>query len=105
MKSGLRMVSINPNDGNWEEKVIEAIRYSENSIRWYCDDTKNRQNQAQRISEWWKNLNNKIVIKYHTESIKHTGIAGWKPDQLNQPVRFKISEPTLEIFIFSMETA
>jgi hypothetical protein len=100
-KSEGRMVSIKPNDEHWEEKVIEAIRYSENSIRWYCDDTKNRQNQSQKISEWWKNLDNKIVIKYHTESIKHTGIAGWKPDQLDQPVRFKIGEPTLEIGEFT----
>jgi hypothetical protein len=48
-KSEGRMVSIKPNDEHWEEKVIEAIRYSENSIRWYCDDTKNRQNQSQKM--------------------------------------------------------
>lgn len=100
-KSEGRMVSIKPNDENWEEKVTEAIRYSTNSIRWYCNNTENYQNQAQIISEWWCNLDNKIVTQYHSESIKHTGIAGWKPDKLNQPVKFRISEPSLEIRQFT----
>jgi|GEM_PF-1033685 len=100
-KSEGRMVSINPSDENWEEKVTEAIRYSKNSIGWYCNNTDNYQSQAQRIAEWCNNLNDKIVTQYHTESIKHTGIGGWKPDKLNQPVKFRIIEPTLEIGQFT----
>ncbi|WP_235526516.1 DUF6887 family protein [Nostoc piscinale] len=96
-----KMTSINPDDENWEEKVIEAIRYSNNSIRWYCDNTEKYKKQSQIITEWWHNLDNKLVTKYHTESIKNTGIAGWKPDKLNRPVKFTITEPSLEIGQFT----
>ncbi|QLE57995.1 hypothetical protein [Nostoc sp. TCL26-01] len=100
-KSEGRMVSINPDDENWEEKVIEAIRYSNNSIRWYCDNTEKYKRQSQIITAWWNDIDNKFVTKYHTESIKHTGIARWKPDKLNRPVKFIISEPSLEVGQFT----
>ncbi len=95
-KSEGRMNKISPNDENWEEKVIQAITYSTNSIRWYCDTTEKYQQQAQIITEWWRNLDHKTVIRYHTERIKLTGISGWKPDKLDQPVKLRISEPSIE---------
>lgn len=96
-----RMNTIHPDDENWEEKVIEAIRYSQNSIRWYCNSTDKYQKQAQIITEWWKNLDSKKVTKYYTDNIKITGIAGWKPDKLSQPVELIINEPDLDIRQFT----
>ncbi|MBD2498470.1 DUF6887 family protein [Nostoc sp. FACHB-280] len=96
-----RMVTINPNDENLEEKIADAVRYSNNSIRWYCNNTEKYQKQSQIITEWWSNLDNKLMKLYQTDSIKNTGIAGWKPENSSQSVKFRITEPSLEIGQFT----
>lgn len=99
-KSEGKMNPINPDD-DLEEKVSEVVRYSDNSIRWYCDNTEKYKKQSQIITEWWSNLDNKLVTLYQTDSIKNTGIAGWKPENISQSVKLKISEPSLEIGQFT----
>ncbi|MEH1834086.1 MAG: hypothetical protein V7L29_18945 [Nostoc sp.] len=97
-KSEGRMITIDLNDQNWEDKVKEAIKYSSNAIRWYCNNTPKYTKEVQIISEWWNQLDNKFVTKHHISGIEIEQATGiWEPIQINPPVQIRISEPSLEI--------
>ncbi|MEH2243645.1 DUF6887 family protein [Nostoc sp.] len=68
-KSEGRMISIDLNDQNWEDQVKQAIRYSSNEIRWYCNNTQKYIKEAQTITKWWHQLDNKLIIKHHITGI------------------------------------
>lgn len=100
-RSKEQMISIDLNEENWEEKVKEAIKYSSNAIRWYCDNTEKYQKEALKIIEWWKSLDNKITKIHHITGIKIDMSGAWKPVQMNPPIELIIKEPILEIHQFS----
>ena len=105
-KSEGRMVSLDMSDENWEEQVKKVIKKvikdSSNAIRWCCDKTVENSDAVERITQWWSQLDNKNVTKYHITGIeidKEIGI--WEPTQLNPPVQFRIVAPSLEIGQFT----
>jgi hypothetical protein len=101
-KSEGRMISLDINDDNWEDKVKKAIKDSSTAIRWYCDKTVENSVEVKKISQWWSQLNNKGVTIYHITGMeidKETGI--WEAIQLTPPVQLKIVEPRLEIGQFT----
>lgn len=97
-KSEGQMISIDLNDENWEDKVKEAIKSSSNAIRWHCNNTPKSTKEAQIISEWWNQLDNKFVTKHHLTGIEIDQATGiWEPIQINPPVQVRINQPSLEI--------
>ena len=92
-----KMISLDLNNSQWEEKVKAAIRESSDAIRWYCDSPKNN-DKVISMTNWWKNLDQKNIIKYHITGIEvDIGIGIWEPTQINPPETLTIKNPDIEL--------
>jgi hypothetical protein len=100
-KSEGRMITLDVNDSQWEEKVKaaikEAIRNSSQAIRWYCNRNEDNRSQVSTITNWWEQLDHQSVIQHHVTGMevdRATGI--WEPTQLSAPRKVLLSNPHID---------
>ncbi|MFP4134948.1 MAG: DUF6887 family protein [Cyanobacteriota bacterium] len=92
-----QMTTLDLSNSQWEEKIKAAIKNSSHAIRWYCDSQENN-DQVISITNWWKKLNQKNIIKHHITGIevdKEGGI--WEPTQIKPPETLTIKNPDIEL--------
>lgn len=97
-KSEGNMRILDLNNDQWEDQVKAAIRDSSQAIRWYFDRNEDNSDHLANITNWWQQLDNRTVIKYHITGMEVDIAAGiWEPTQLNSPQEIIIHEPQIKL--------
>jgi hypothetical protein len=97
-KSEGQMTTLDLSDSQWEEKVKAAIRNNAQAIRWSCHRREENSSNLSKITNWWKQLDEKEIIQYHITGMEvdtATGIL--EPTQLSSPQKIIIREPNIKL--------
>lgn len=92
-----QMTTLDLSNNQWEEKIKVAIKNSSHAIRWYCDRQENN-DKVISITNWWKNLDQKNIVKNHITGIEVDQEGGiLEPTQINPPETLTINNPDIEL--------